>query len=173
MSAGAISNAAYDRIGGVLERALTGLTPEQLRAQPAPEGNPIGWTAWHLARVHDSNFSTLLGEDQAWTADGWSERFRMDSNAGTGVGASLDQVRKFDPVNAETLLGYFEAARAKSRRYLDALTGGDLDQPSAAGIPRNETVAVSVARLTGDLIQHIGQIAYVRGLVDRHGWYGA
>ena len=173
MSAGAISNAAYDRIGGVLERALSGLTPEQLSAQPAAEGNPIGWLAWHLARVHDSNFSSLLGEDEAWTADGWHRRFGMESNVGTGVGTSLDQVRAFDPVGAETLLGYFGAARAKSRRYLDALAGDALERPSPVGIPRNETVAVSIARLTGDLIQHIGQIAYVRGLIDRHGWYGA
>ena len=38
MSAGEISNAAYDRIGGVFHRALTGLTIDQLREQPSGPG---------------------------------------------------------------------------------------------------------------------------------------
>ena len=36
-----------------------------------------------------------------------------------------------------------------------------------------ETVKATIARSTSDTFQHIGQIAYVRGLVDKHGWYGA
>ncbi len=172
MSVGQISNAAYDRIGGVFRRALDGMTVDQLTTQPAgPESNPIGWLAWHLARTQDKNYSLLLGEDEAWSADGWSERFGLPADRGTGNGDSLDQVRAFDPIDADTLLAYYDAAREKSRRFLDALSNDDLDQPSAANA--NETVKVSIARVTGDLIQHIGQIAYIRGLVDRHGWYGA
>ena len=174
MSAGEISNAAYDRIGGVFRRALDGLSVEQLKAQPSgPESNPIGWLAWHLARTQDKNYALLLGEEEAWTADGWHQRFGLPADRGTGNGDSLQQVQAFDPVDAQTLIAYFEAAREKSRRFLDALSDGDLEQPSAAGIDRNETIKISIARVTGDLIQHTGQIAYVRGLVDRHGWYGA
>lgn len=174
MSAGEISNAAYDRIGGVFRRALDGLSVEQLKAQPSGhESNPIGWLAWHLVRTQDKNYSLLLAEEEAWTADGWSRRFGLPADRGSGNGDTLEQVRAFDPVNAETLIAYFEAAREKSRRFLDGLSDSDLEQPSAAGADRNETIKVSIARVTGDLIQHIGQIAYVRGLVDRHGWYGA
>ena len=174
MSAGDISNAAYDRIGGVFHRALTGLTVEQLRTQPSgPESNPIGWLAWHLSRTQDKNYSLLLGEEETWTADGWHERFGLPADRGSGNGDSLAQVQSFDPIDADTLIAYYEAARDKSRRFLDAVTDDDLEQPSAAGIAQNETIKVSIARVTGDLIQHTGQIAYVRGLVDRHGWYGA
>ena len=174
MSAGEISNAAYDRIGGVFQRALTGLTVEQLKAQPSgPEGNPIGWLAWHLTRTQDKNYSELLGEEEAWTADGWCERFGMAADSGSGIGNTPEQVRAFDPIDSDTLLAYFEVAREKSRRFLDAVTDDDLERPSAAGVARDETIKLSIARVTGDLIQHTGQIAYVRGLVDRHGWYGA
>ena len=175
MSAGAISNAAYDRIGGVLRRALTGLSRDQLTVQPAgPESNPIGWLAWHLTRTQDKNYSLLLGEEEAWAAGGWAQRFGLDADRGSGNGDSLDQVRAFDPIDADTLLAYFDVCREKSRRFLDAVTEADLDAPSpASAASANETVRVSVARVTGDLIQHIGQIAYIRGLVDRHGWYGA
>ena len=174
MSAGEISNAAYARIGGVFNRALTGLSIEQLKAQPSgPEGNPIGWTAWHLTRTQDMNYSRLLGTEEAWVADGWHERFGLAPDRGTGNGDSLEQVRGFDPVDAETLMAYFEAARAKSRAFLEAVKDEDLEKPSAVGVPQNETIKISIARVTGDLIQHTGQIAYVRGLVDKHGWYGA
>ena len=174
MSAGEISNAAYDRIGGVFHRALTGLTIDQLREQPSgPESNPIGWLAWHLTRTQDKNYSELLGEEEGWTADGWHERFGLPAVRGTGNGDSLEQVRAFDPIDSDTLIAYFEAARDKSRRFLDAVTDDDLEKPSAAGVARQETIKISIARVTGDLIQHTGQVAYVRGLVDRHGWYGA
>ena len=174
MSAGEISNAAYDRIGGVFHRALTGLTVNQLKAQPAgPEGNPIGWLAWHLTRTQDKNYSLLLGEEEAWIADGWHERFGLPANNHSGIGDSPDRVREFDPIDADTLIAYFGVAREKSRRFLEALSDDDLEKPSPAGVAQNETIKITVARVTGDLIQHSGQIAYVRGLVDRHGWYGA
>ena len=174
MSAGEISNAAYDRISGVFHRALTGLAIDQLRAQPAgPEGNPIGWLAWHLSRTQDKNYSALLGEEEAWIIDGWHERFGLPASSHSGIGDSPDRVREFDPLDADSLIAYFDVAREKSRRFLEALSDDDLEKPSAAGVSQNETVKITVARVTGDLIQHSGQIAYVRGLVDRHGWYGA
>ena len=117
MSAGEISNAAYDRIGGVFNRALTGLSIEQLKAQPSgPEGNPIGWTAWHLTRTQDRNYSQLLGTEEAWVADGWHERFGLAPDRGTGNGDSLEQVRGFDPVDAETLMAYFVGRARKVPR---------------------------------------------------------
>ncbi|MCH8848339.1 MAG: DinB family protein [Chloroflexi bacterium] len=178
MSAGTIPQAAFDRIDGVMKRALAGLTVEQLRTQPAgPESNPIGWIAWHLSRTHDTNFSNLLGQEQAWVAEQWFERFGLPADCGTGNGDSLDDVRAFDPIDAETTLGHWEAARARSRAFLEALTDADLDTPTPArpnAGPANtqETYKLTVARVTSDTFQHIGQIAYARGLVDRHGWYG-
>ena len=174
MSVGEISNAAYDRIAGVLRRALTDMTVTQLTTQAAgPESNPIGWIAWHLTRTQDKNYSALLGREELWSKDGWYQKFGLPIESGTGNGDSLETVRSFDPINSDTLLAYFDATRALSREFLDSLDADDLNQPSPSGLPTTEVIKVSIARVTGDLIQHIGQIAYVRGLVDKHGWYGA
>ncbi len=175
MSAGDISNAAYDRIGGVFRRALDGLDIPQLKAQPAgPQSNPIGWLAWHLSRTQDKNYSLLLRQNEAWTTHAWCQRFQLPPNRGSGNGDSLEQVRAFDPINAQTLIAYFDAAREKSRTFLNNLSDADLEQPSPASSPNaSETIKITIARVTGDLIQHIGQIAYLRGLLDKHGWYGA
>ncbi len=178
MGAGDISEAAFERAGGVLVRALTGLSIEQLRKQPAgPESNPIGWLAWHLSRVHDNNFSTLLAEEQVWVSEGWCDRFRLSPETGSGSRSTLDEVRAFDPIGSELLIGYWGAVRAQSHRFLERLRDEELDTPtkhpaSYAG-PSGETFKLTIARTTGDTIQHIGQVAYARGLVDRHGWYGA
>ncbi len=176
MSTGSISQAAFDRIGGVLTRALSDLSEEQLRIQPAgDQSNPIGWLAFHLCRVHDRNFSLLLGEPESWESDGWADRFGLPVETGTLGRATLEEVRAFNPTNSETLLAYWEAARERSRQFLETLSDADLDNssPISDKIPPNETIKISIARVTGDTIQHIGQIAYARGLVDRHGWYGA
>ena len=98
----------------------------------------------------------------------------MPENTGTGNGDSLEKVRAFDPINSDTLLSYFKAARERSREFLDNLTEEDLDSPSPESMrERDQILKVTIARVTGDLMQHIGQIAYIRGLVDEHGWYGA
>ena len=175
MGVGTISNAVYDRIGGVLERALTDLTHEQLTIQPAgPESNPIGWIAWHLIRTQDHNYSILTDKSTLWVSQEWYKYFNLSENIGTGNGDSLEQVRQFNPINSELLLSYYRAVRERSREYLENLNEGDLDCPSPEPMrERDQVIRVTIARVTGDLMQHIGQIAYIRGLVDEHGWYGA
>lgn len=172
MSAGALLNASFDHLGDVLVRALTGLTIEQLRRQPAgPESNPIGWMAWHLTRGHDSRFSSLSALEQLWVTEGWHEKFGLGIEA-RGLNATLDDVRAFDPVDAETLLGYWNAARARSSVYLEGMSDEDLEKPVPRPLPGYPTVKLTIARTASDTSQHIGQIAYARGLVDHHGWYG-
>ena len=177
MGAGTISDAAFERVGGVLLRALDSMTIEQLRRQPAgPESNPMGWLAFHLSRVHDRSFSQILGKQQAWSEGKWFAKFGLPEETGSLGGSTLDQVHGFDPVGAELLADYWRAARERSREFLTALRDDQLDTPSPEGVGPvgvSETFALTVARVTGDTHQHVGQVAYARGLVDKHGWYGA
>ena len=175
MGAGTIANATFDRLGGILIRALDGLSIDQIRKQPAgPESNPIGWMAWHLTRGHDGNFSNLLGRPEAWVAEGWAKRFGLSEDIGNASGSTLDEVRAFDPLDAPTLVEYWETARTRSREFLDGLRDEDLEKITPPRKGRvDHTYAITVAWTTADCAQHIGQIAYARGLVDRHGWYGA
>ncbi len=177
MGAGTIPDATFDRIGAVLTRALDGLTFEQLKRQPAgPESNPIGWLAFHLIRVHDINFSHLLKKDTVWSTEQWYEKFGVPAETGNLGGSTLDEVRAFEPAEADVFIGYWEAARARSREFLEALRDDEIDTPTphrAGSSTPPETYKTTIARATSDSSQHIGQIAYARGLVDQHGWYGA
>jgi hypothetical protein len=177
MGAGTVPDATFDRVGGTLLRALDGLSIEQLRKQPAgPESNPIGWMAFHLSRVHDNTFSALLGKEQVWREDKWFEKFDLPPETTSLGGNTLDQVRAFDPVSADVLAGYWSAVRARSHEYLESMLNEDIEKMSPSSppsVPEPETIRLTIARVTSDTSQHIGQVAYVRGIVDRHGWYGA
>jgi len=68
---------AFDRIRGVVGRALDGLTDEQLTEQVGPDANPISWLVWHLTRIQDDHVCDVAGIEQAWIGQGWYERFGL------------------------------------------------------------------------------------------------
>ena len=73
--------------------------------------------------------------------------------------------------DAETLLAYHRAVSERSQRYLLALSDTDLsrelDEPQYQPLP---TVGVRLVSILSDNLQHAGQAAYVRGLLQGRGW---
>ena len=53
-----------------LEKALDGLTEDELRYQPALHANFIEWIVWHMARVEDRWVNLVLRQDD----DIWVKR---------------------------------------------------------------------------------------------------
>lgn len=163
---------AFSRIEEDLARILAGLTTDQLRWQPRPDANPIGWLVWHLTRVQDAQISQLAGWEQAWTAAGWAARFgRAAAPRDLGFGDTPDQVAAFDPGDADTLLAYYRAVWSRTRSYLEACSDDELDrvlnEPRWNPMP---TVGVRIVSTINDCTQHVGQAAYVRGLLEGRGW---
>jgi hypothetical protein len=64
----------YEGVLQALERALDGLTEEDLNWLPSPDCNSIGWLAWHLTRAQDGLIALLMGEEQLWIRHIWSSR---------------------------------------------------------------------------------------------------
>ena len=54
----------YIRISQELERALDGLTVDDLNQQPRPDCTSIGWLAWHLTRSQDRAIEDLMEKEQ-------------------------------------------------------------------------------------------------------------
>jgi len=81
----------YERISQVLERALEGLTQDDLNQRPNPDSNSMGWLAWHLTRVQDRAIADLTGEEQLWVKEEWHSRFdRPADPQDVGIGHSLE-----------------------------------------------------------------------------------
>ena len=68
---------AFTRIKEGVDAALEGLADAELTYRADPEANSIAWLVWHLTRVEDDHVSEVAGTEQAWTAEGWSDRFGL------------------------------------------------------------------------------------------------
>src|SRR5262249_47986888 len=62
---------AFTRVYDSLHRTLGDITSEELVKEPHPS---IGWLAWCISRVMDSNVSRLSGREQLWIGEGWAAR---------------------------------------------------------------------------------------------------
>ena len=156
-----------------LERALDGLSVDDLNQQPASNCNSIGWLAWHLARGHDGDNEGLTGEEQVWIKDEWYSRFgRTPDPMDTGYSHSLEDIAAFKSPDSRTLIEYYHAVLEKTLYYINnKLTEADLEREFINPIfPKTTKVRRLLVAIISDNLQHVGQIAYVRGLLKGKGW---
>src|SRR3712207_3236559 len=158
---------AYAQIGENLRRAVEGLTPEQLAHRVGPAANPIGWLAWHLLRVQDDHLAEVAGTEQVWTARGFAVRFgRPADDTATGYGMTGVEVEALRVPSADLLLEYADAVAPRSGEYLGGLPAS---APAGGGGGRWDppvTLGVRLVSVLSDDLQHVGQAAYVRGLLE-------
>lgn len=159
---------AYDRLPGLVRSAVDGLTPAQLRRAPAPGANPVGWLVWHLTRIQDHHVAELLGEDQLWVSGDWAGRFGLSADPDdTGYGHTPEQIARVRPESAEVLVDYHRAVADRTGAYLRGLRPADLDRVVDEAWDPPVTLGVRLVSVLEDDLQHVGQAAYVRGLIER------
>ncbi|TAJ99395.1 DinB family protein [bacterium] len=162
---------AFTRVYESLHRTLADLTAAELIQEPHP---PIGWLAWRLSRIMDSNVSRLAGREQLWIGDGWAARFGMPpepADFGRSATHTREQVRAFR-ASAELLLAYHDATYERTKTYLKTLTAEDLarqlDEPQYQPLP---TVAVRLVSVLENAMTNEGQIGYLKAYHRLGGWF--
>ncbi len=167
MDVAAVLGDGYGRIQEVVRRVLTGVDDGALVVEPEPGSNTIAWLVWHLTRVQDDHLADAFGVEQVWTADGWALRFGLAlPDADTGYGhdrAAMTAVR----AGADLLLGYHEAVGERSRELLATLDAAALDRVVDTRWDPPVTLGVRLVSVLADGLQHVGQAAYLRGLLER------
>jgi uncharacterized damage-inducible protein DinB len=157
----------FGRVSGHVHGAVEGLGPDDLVAAPASGTNPIGWLIWHLTRVQDHHISQILDRDQVWVEGDWANGFGLDPDPdNTGYGHGPEEVAAVRPASAEVLVGYYEAVEARTMQLIAATTEADLDRVVDRRWDPPVTLGVRLVSIADDDIQHAGQAAYVRGLLD-------
>ncbi len=161
----------FTRVRDALQRTLPDCTEAELHAEPHP---PIGWLAWRLTRIIDSNISRLSNQEQLWIANGWAAKFTMPPEPrdfGVGLAHTREQVVAFR-ATADLLLAYHDASFARTSNYLQAVTPGELgrelDEPQYTPLP---TVAVRVMSLLENAMHNMGQIGYLKAYHRVGGWF--
>jgi hypothetical protein len=157
----------FDRISESLREAVDGLSPDQLAHRIAPGANPIGWLAWHLLRVQDDHVADVAGREQVWLSDGWEERFGLDiDRRATGYGHDPEEVDRVRIPSVDPLLGYADAVHARTAEFLRGIEAHDLDRVVDDSWDPPVTLGVRLVSVLSDDLQHVGQAAYLRGLLD-------
>lgn len=158
---------AYSRIQEEVHAAVEGLPPDVLNARPADDANSISWLVWHLTRVQDDHLADASGLDQVWPAQGWDKRFGLDlPRRDTGYGHSPRQVAKVRVDSGELLLGYYDAVHEQSLEFIRGLTAKDLERVVDERWTPAVTLGARLVSVLADDLQHVGQAAYVRGLLQ-------
>jgi hypothetical protein len=159
----------FGRIGPTVTRAVDGLGDDALAARLDPGANTVAWLAWHLARGQDTQVAAAVGREQVWTRDGWSRRFDLPfDDRATGYGQSATDVGRVR-ASDDLLLGYVHAVQVESHDVLAALTDDDLDRVVDEAWDPPVTLGVRLVSVAVDSLQHAGQAAYVRGVLERTG----
>jgi uncharacterized protein DUF664 len=158
---------AFARVLEEVRAAVDGLTEEQLAHRLDAAANPIAWLVWHLLRVQDDHVAEVAGREQVWTAGGWAARFGLPfADSATGYGHSAAEVGRVR-ASAELLTGYADAVTAQTLDFLRGVEGEDLDRVVDERWDPPVTLGVRLVSVISDDLQHAGQAAYVRGVLER------
>lgn len=155
----------FKQVENAVTAALNGLSHKELTWRPKDEANSIGFLLWHQTRAEDVLVHDWIQQKpQVWTTEKWYERLKLPENPhDDGWGYTAEQVAAFPVPELKDLLEYGEATRKQTIEYLESATSDKLDQ--AIQTPIGElTIGQTLAMLLCEIIQHTGQIAYLRGL---------
>jgi uncharacterized damage-inducible protein DinB len=156
----------FGRIPPLVREVLEGLPGDAVVARPAPRANTIAWLVWHLTRVQDHHISDIIKSDQLWVGGDWAERVGLEADPNnTGYGHSEDDVARIKPRDPSVLEAYLEAVQARTVAMLERLTPNDLDRVVDRRWDPPVTMGVRLVSIADDSMQHVGQAAYIRGLL--------
>ncbi len=157
---------AFGRISEGVDQVVDGLDADQLAFRPGDGANSIAWLVWHLTRVQDDHVAAAAGMEQAWTAAGWADQFALPFDASaTGYGQTPDEAAKVRVGSGATLLAYHHTVHQRTIRYVHGLDDEDLERVVDESWSPPVTLGVRLVSIIADDLQHLGQAAYVRGLL--------
>jgi hypothetical protein len=167
MDIGALIADALGRVRDQVRGLVEGLDRDQLAWRPDHEANSIAWLLWHLTRIEDDHVADVAGTEQVWTAAGWYDRFALPfPPAVHGWGHTTADVARVR-VGGDLLAGYHADTAARAIEYVGPLTPGELDRIVDERWDPPISLGVRLVSVVNEVNQHVGQAAYVRGMLER------
>jgi Protein of unknown function (DUF664) len=166
MSAADLLVDGFGRVREIVHRVLDGLTDADLQYRVDPAANSICWQIWHLTRVQDDHVAGAAGLPQVWLS-GWEKRFGLPLDPrDIGYGHSSDQVAAVI-APAGLLAGYHDATYEQTIAFLRTLTEDDMSTIVDRSWQPPVTMAVRLVSVLVDDLEHAGQAAFIRGVIER------
>jgi hypothetical protein len=156
---------SFTRLSEHVEGLTDGLTDAVAYYQPTPEANTITWLIWHTARMQDAQLADIAGLEQVWFRDGWVDRFALDlPRDAHGYGHTPDDVAKVRGP-ADLLAGYHHAVHKFSLEYVASVSADELARVVDTRWTPPVTASARLVSIIDDAAQHLGQAAYIKGIV--------
>jgi hypothetical protein len=166
MSAADLLVDGFGRVREIVHRVLDGLTGADLQYRVDPAANSICWQIWHLTRVQDDHVAAAGGLAQVWLS-GWEQRFGLPLDPrDIGYGHSSAQVAAVT-APASLLIGYHDATYERTIEFIRTLTEDDMSRIVDRNWRPPVTMAVRLVSVLADDLEHVGQAAFIRGLIER------
>lgn len=170
MDTTALLKDAFTRVNGEVHAALDGIAKKHLNERLDPGTNTVAWLIWHLTRVQDDHLADAAGQEQNWHAQGFEERFGLPLDSDdTGFGHSPEDVAAVRVDSPPLLVAYHDAVHQRTLDYLDTIGSQSLGRIVDDAWDPPVTLGVRLVSVIGDTMQHVGQAAFLRGVLERRG----
>jgi Protein of unknown function (DUF664) len=123
---------------------------------------------WHLTRIQDDHVADAAQIEQVWTSGGWVERFGLPFGPrATGYGHRAADVEAVRVESGQLLVDYHDAVHQQTVRFVEGLGDADLARIVDESWDPPVSLGVRLVSVIADDLQHAGQAAFVRGIVQR------
>ena len=137
---------------------------DTLHERPGGTGNSVAWLLWHVARGQDLQVAELAGAEQQWGT--WQQRLGLDNGIDDmGYGHTSEQVDAIRIEEPALLVAYHSDVHDMTNRYLSGIDAAELDRVVDEHWDPPVTAGVRLVSVVGDCLQHLGQVAYVKGIL--------
>ena len=168
-SAREILRDSFNRLIEHVDALTEGLSDEVSFFRPVTmsgqQANSIAWLIWHSVRIQDAQLAGVAGVEQVWFRGGWVDRFALDlPRDAHGYGHTADEVGKVR-APGNLLASYYHAVHRMTLEYVAGVTDEELARIVDENWNPPVTASVRLVSIIDDCAQHLGQAAYIRGIV--------
>ncbi|WP_040157203.1 mycothiol transferase [Mobilicoccus massiliensis] len=161
----------FERVHEEFPQVVERLSVAELCWRPDADANSVGWLLWHLTRVQDDHMAGLAGAlgdpcDQVWSR--WRDQFDLPYDPDDiGYGQTSEQVGAFTVKSPAQLTKYHEGVHELTLEVLGRLKAEDYTRVVDENFDPPVTAAARLVSVLNDITAHIGQAAYVKGMLLR------
>ena len=157
----------FGRIREIVHEVLEGVDAADLDFRADAAANSISWLIWHLTRVQDDHIAAVAGLEQVWLSGSWEERCGLPLDPlDTGYGHGSKDVAAVR-LGEDLLTGYHDATYEQTVSFISGLTETDMGKVVDQRWDPPVTMATRLVSVLADDLEHAGQAAFIKGLLDR------
>ncbi|MBA47079.1 MAG: hypothetical protein CL893_03220 [Dehalococcoidia bacterium] len=149
----------------LLNKSISDLSLSELRWQPSLESNSIIYLLWHMGRVEDNWINQVIGgKESVWMRNGWNKKFPFDEKD-YGKGYGKQDLANLPHMDKDQLMNFYHEQRIESLKIIESLSEEDLAKKYKRLSGELKTGYWILGHVLVEESQHLGQVAYIRGMI--------